>query len=337
MGYSREVTEAALAELERRRTEARAKASALHDRMTALHPEIPEIERDMAQSAIRVARAVLAGGDVETAVERIKTQNLAQQARLAEILTRENVRPPHFEPRYTCPACGDTGYVQGQMCGCLRTLLREEAYRRLSFTGMMKNASFDSLRLDYYPDAADPRTGLSPRARMREVLDYCRCYADDFGTDSPSLLLRGPTGTGKTHVSLSIARAAIDRGFGVVYGPVQNLLHRLEKEHFGRESGDSEDRMTDCDLLILDDLGAEFSSPFYNSCLYNLINSRMLEGRPTIISTNLDQREMSDRYGEQITSRLIGGFVPLAFMGKDIRQIRLLRQIGSSCRRPDAD
>ena len=327
MGYSREVYDAAAAELERRRAEARARAAAQHEQVTERHPRVREIEREMAQSAIQVAKAVLDGRDVESAVENIKSQNLALQAELAEILAGEGIDAPNFEPRYRCPYCEDTGYVNGRLCECFRALLREEAYRRLSYAGRMDAADFDSLRLEYYPETPDPRTGVAPRSRMKEVLTYCRCYAEDFDVSSPSLLLRGPTGTGKTHVSLAIARQAIERGYGVVYGPVQMLLHKLEKEHFGRADGNSEEMMTGCDLLILDDLGAEFSSPFYTSCLYNLINSRMLEGKPTIISTNLDQNALVERYGEQITSRIIGTFVPLAFLGRYIRQIKLQQKI----------
>ena len=327
MGYSREVYDAATSELERRRTDAQAKASALHERMIKKHPRIREIEQEMANAAIRVAKAVLKGGDVTAAVEKIKTQNLSLQAELAEVLAGEGIHIPNFEPRYTCPVCEDTGYANHRMCDCFHALLREEAFRRLSYMGSMKDAGFDGLRLDYYPETKDSRTGFIPRTKMKEVIAYCRSYAADFDMRSPSLLLRGATGTGKTHISLAIARQAVNRGFGVIYGPVQKLLHQMEKEHFGREPGNSGDMMIDCDLLILDDLGAEFSSPFYISCLYNLINSRMLDGRPTIISTNLDQGELMDRYGEQITSRIIGTFVPLTFAGRDIRQIRMRDKI----------
>ncbi|HCA30700.1 MAG TPA: ATP-binding protein [Ruminococcaceae bacterium] len=326
MGYSREVYDAAIAELGRRRTDASAKAAALREHMIEKHPRIRELELEMAGASVRVARAVLNGGDVTAAVEKIKTQNLSQQAELAEILSREGIHSPNFEPNYACPICQDTGYIGNRMCECFKLLLREEAFRRLSYMGMMKDADFHSLKLEYYPDTPDPR-GVSPRRRMAEVLEYCRNYAADFDEKSPSLLLRGATGTGKTHTSLAIAREVVERGFGVIYGPMQKLLHQLEKEHFGRDDGNSEDMMIDCDLLILDDLGAEFSTSFYNSCLYNLINSRMLDGKPTIISTNLDKNEILDRYGEQISSRIIGTFVPLTFIGKDIRLIRLRNEI----------
>ena len=119
---------------------------------------------------------------------------------------------------------------------------------------------------------------------------------------------------------VAIARQAAEKGHAVIYGPAQVLLHQLEKEHFGRAEGNSEDMLLACDLLVLDDLGTEFASPFYVSCLYNLINTRMLEGRTIILSTNLNQNQLKERYGDQITSRITGTFVPLLFMGRDIRQ-----------------
>lgn len=186
---------------------------------------------------------------------------------------------------------------------------------------------FEDMDLGYYPDEPDPRTGISPRERMRGVLDYCRCYAVDFVPGAQSLLLRGPTGTGKTHVSLAIARTAAEKGCSVVYGPAQQLLRQLENEHFGRMAGDSAETLEACDLLILDDLGTEFSSPFTVSCIYNIINGRMLAGRSTVVSTNLSQQELLARYGEQTTSRITGTFQPLVFSGQDIRQLKLQEKI----------
>ena len=131
----------------------------------------------------------------------------------------------------------------------------------------------------------------------------------------------GETGLGKTHLSLAIAKTGIEKGYTVAYGSTQDFLRTIEAEHFGRaENNDTLNTLLDVDLLILDDLGAEFASPFYVSCLYNLINTRMLEGRTIILSTNLNQNQLKERYGDQITSRITGTFVPLLFMGRDIRQ-----------------
>ena len=73
------------------------------------------------------------------------------------------------------------------------------------------------------------------------------------------------------------------------------------------------------DLLILDDLGTEFLSQFVTAMLYNIINTRLLEGRPTIISTNLSFQEISKRYTDRLTSRLFGGYMHFEFLGRDIR------------------
>ncbi len=328
MGCNREIYSAAMETLSRRRNEAAAQAAARREALIARRPRLREIEQEMAHAALRVTRAVLAGGDVEKQVDEIRRENLALQAEMAEILAEEGCPYPNFEPQYTCPRCGDTGYANGRMCTCLQELIKEEACRRLSSLASMPAASFDDLRLDYYPDTPDPATGVAPRQRMADVLRFCRQYAEQFTPGAESLLLRGPTGTGKTHVSLAIARCVAGKGYAVVYGPAQLLLHQLEKEHFGRAEGNSEDQMVDCDLLVLDDVGTEFSSPFYVSSLYNLINTRMLEGRATILSTNLNQNQLRERYGDPIASRITGTFLPLLFLGKDIRQQKRLEKLG---------
>ncbi len=327
VAYTREIYDEAMAELERRRNLAHAEAAALRERAIAREPRLREIENALAGASFRVARAVLDGGDVDAEVERIKEENLALQAEMAALLHAQGETAGDFEPVYVCPRCHDTGYAGGKPCACLEQLLRDAACRRLSRTSHMTLTRFEDLDLAYYPDEPDPRTGISPRERMRGVLDYCRCYARDFVPGAQSLLLRGPTGTGKTHVSLAIARAAAEKGCSVVYGPAQPLLRRLENEHFGRASGDSAEALEACDLLILDDLGTEYASPFTVSCVYNIINGRMLAGRSTVVSTNLSQQEMLDRYGEQTTSRITGTFQPLFFSGQDIRQLKLRERI----------
>ena len=154
---------------------------------------------------------------------------------------------------------------------------------------------------------------------------YCKNYADNFSLKSPSLILYGATGLGKTHLSLAIAGEVIGKGFGVIYGSAQNLLNRLENEKFGRsgQDGDTLSLLLECDLLILDDLGAEFSTAFTLSAIYNIINSRMLASLPTIISTNLEPGELDKKYDQRIASRILGSFTPVYFCGRDIRQLKI--------------
>ncbi len=324
MAYSVEVYEAVDRLLQERRLAAQHRAQELHTRMRR-DPRVCELEMIMAGSVRRLSQVILSRGD-EQQIEAIKRENLAAQAEIARLLKEAGETVTNFEPQYTCSVCEDTGFADGRSCACRTALLREIAADKLRRLTGMKPCSFDALDPTFYSDVFDEELGCSPREHMQSVIDYCRWYADGFDVNRPNLLLRGATGTGKTHVSLAIAAGACAREANVIYGSVQSLLHVLESEHFGRAQGDTERTLIDCDLLVLDDLGTEFSSPFYTSALYALINGRMLAGRPTIISTNLDAAAIYEHYGEQIASRLIGMYEPLLFVGNDVRQQKLQRR-----------
>ncbi|MBQ8683120.1 MAG: ATP-binding protein [Clostridia bacterium] len=327
MAYDAQVVQAARERLERRRRDANAKAAALRDTMCERIPRLRQIEQEMAAAIPQITHTILAGGD-PAAVEAIRQSNLALQEEMSRLLRQAGCDADNFEPQYTCSLCRDTGYADGQVCACYRQLLKEEACRRLSGLSALKLTDFASFRLEYYDDRTDPKLGVSPRQQMGDVLAYCREYAADFTPDSGSLLLQGSTGIGKTHLALAIARQVAEQGYGVIYGSVGPLLHRIELEHFGKAEGDSLAQLTDCDLLVLDDLGMEFDTPFTRSCIYNLLNTRLLEGRPTIISTNLGSAALQARYGDQIASRIGGGFEPLLCVGRDIRQMIRRQSMG---------
>lgn len=75
--------------------------------------------------------------------------------------------------------------------------------------------------------------------------------------------------------------------------------------------------------MILDDLGAEFDSNYYTSCLYNIVNSRIGAEKPTIITTNLSAAQLQNKYSDRIVSRLFTMYQLLRFAGKDIRQLKI--------------
>lgn len=326
MAYDPNVVRAARDRLERRRREAETTAAALREEWCTRIPRLREIEREKAAAIPELTRFILAGESA--AIEGVRQNNLRLQQEMADILHAAGCERDNFEPRYTCRQCGDTGYVGGAVCDCYRRLLQEEACRALSGLSAMRLTDFTSMRLDYYEDRVDPKLGVSPRQHMQDIITYCRDYTACFTPAADSLLLQGATGIGKTHLCLAIARGVTERGYGVVYGSVQPLVRRLEAEHFGRTQGDSETQLTACDLLVLDDLGMEFDTPFSRACLYNVLNARLLEGRPTVISTNLSFTALQERYGDQIASRISGGFVPLLCVGKDIRQIIRRQSMG---------
>ena len=62
---------------------------------------------------------------------------------------------------------------------------------------------------------------------------------------------------------------------------------------------------------------------FTVSCLYNIINTRLNKGKAVIINTNLTRDDLRKRYDERITSRLFGEFLPIMFLGRDMRELKL--------------
>ena len=324
MGYSRQVYMEAENELNRRHSEAVGRAQQRLDDFYAVCPEAEDVRRRIASTASQAAKAVLRGTDVRASLEALKAENLGLQRRFAELLAEHGFARADIEPQYVCPKCEDTGYVDGRMCACHRALLRQIAYENLNRISPLTLSTFEDFSLDYYRDA--PVVGRrSDREQMRYILDYCKRYAEGFSAKSGNLFFTGATGLGKTHLSLAIASAAIDKGFGVVYGTAQNFAVSLERERFSRadeNGGDTLELLNECDLLILDDLGMEISSSYITAMIYNIIDTRIMLAKPTIISSNLSMQELEKRYNERFVSRVLGFYDRMPFRGKDIRAKR---------------
>lgn len=319
MSFSKDTYEKAELEMKRRRAEALLKREQNHDAAVKIVPEILEQEAIMAKAGLDTIKAVGMGEEGESYIMNLARINLDAQNRRKELLKANGFPKDWLDVSYTCKACEDKGSVDGFVCECYKNLLRSIEYEKLCSKLPVDKCRFDNFKLDYYSEGA----GISPRKRMESVLGYCKAYAADFGKGSPSLLLYGMTGLGKTHLSLAIAGKAVEAGYGVIYTSAQNLFNQLEREKFGRaEDNNTEQSILDCDLLIIDDLGAEFSTQFTVSVLYNIINCRDLEGRPTIISTNLTPEKLRDTYSDRIASRILSNYVMLQFDGADIRQLK---------------
>lgn len=323
MGYGNKTYQEACLELERRKRQAEDASEQGRDRFYELCPRAREIREEMAQNAAGAAKAVLAGGDVRAEITRMKDRGLALKEEYSLLLEKYHFTEADVTPQYHCSHCRDTGFVDGRMCSCLKNLQRRLAYDKLSMSVPLENCTFESFSLDYYKE--DDKT----LRQMEKVFRACQSYAEKFRADSPSLLFKGGTGLGKTHLSLAIAGKALEKGFGVIYGSAQTFAVALERERFDRdlpEDGDTNSQLIECDLLILDDLGTEFSSSYVNAALYNVVNSRMLANKPTIISTNLSLKELEERYSQRFASRVTGYYGKLEFLGRDVRVQKRLRK-----------
>jgi DNA replication protein DnaC len=235
--------------------------------------------------------------------------------------------PDALDDTPACKQCGDTGWNGTVMCDCLKALCAQEQMKELSsLLNLSDDQTFRKARLDIYSDEVWPDMGVSPRANMEKVIGLCQGYAQQFGRyPLKNLFLSGATGLGKTFLSGCIAREVSDQGFSVVYDTAISLFSAFEAKKFsrdmdeGRQAKDDTRRYLNCDLLILDDLGSELTTPFVQSALYELINSRLVTDRATIISSNLTMEDVRGRYSPQVASRLAGEYRTLPFFGEDIR------------------
>lgn len=329
MSYPKEITLEARNILARRRESAASEANARRVELARIAPRALALEREISTTSARLARAVLDGGDVQQQVEKIRVFYLEHRAELDRLLVEAGYPTNALEPQYHCTICGDTGVAGTKLCSCVPALEKALMYDRLGASAPISEYGFDRFHLSYYSDIPMAGSGVSERDIMQKTLATCQRFSKDFSLQAPSLLLMGPPGLGKTHLSLSIACAVIERGFDVMYLPFHTLLVQLETAKFGHTE---EEFLTylnpllDCELLILDDLGSEMTTSFTTATLYNIINSRFLKGAPTIISTNLTEGELSQRYHERIRSRLLGCYQPLPFVGKDVRLQKLYQR-----------
>jgi len=206
-------------------------------------------------------------------------------------------------------------------------LYKEEQRESLSSLLKLGVETFDSFDLSYYDDKPAPDTGISPRRSMEIIYETCVEYARKFGKKSMNLFFNGAPGLGKTFLSACIARVVAENGNSVIYDMAASIFARFEEAKFSRSEDAAEaradaKRYLECDLLILDDLGTEMTTAFTVSALYELINTRLVTGRKTLVNSNLTINELRRRYSEQIMSRLEGEYQVLTFRGEDIRRKR---------------
>ncbi len=254
------------------------------------------------------------------ALEAIETERAA-------LLAENGFAADFLQPHFHCRFCQDTGTTANGLCGCVEERIR--ALRREELLGIapLSECRFDNFDLLRYPDIIVPPQRVSAREVMRNNLDYCRQYADGFGADCPSVFMTGDAGLGKTHLALSIAGVVLARGFNVLYVSSQSAFGVVEKDRFD-DGGETLQAMLEAELLILDDLGTEYLTPYVASCIYRLVDTRLTARRPTIYTSNIQtQKTLNARYTEKVGSRLFGDCEILRFWGDDLR---LAKKLGTA-------
>lgn len=289
-------------------------------------PEIEKIDKEISVIGSSTLKNIMKNPDKKELKEEmlVKFDILKQKKR--EILKANNIPEDFSQIRYSCNICKDTGHVEGaSRCSCFRQKAINYLYKSSNMSELLKKQNFNSFNMDYYSRKKEKGMELSPYENMVNIKKYCENYVNNFDNISKSLVFYGDTGLGKTFMSSCIAKALMDKGNTVIYVRASRLFKMFDDEKFGRISDGMED-VYSADLLIIDDLGTEAVYKNNNSYLLDLINERINSDKKIIINTNLDFRNLEDRYTKRFSSRLLDDFTMMYFYGEDIRRQKLFKR-----------
>jgi len=291
-------------------------ASVLEKRRNEIFQKLPifeELEQQFIQSGIQIAKT-----------NNIQTSNLEKlEKEMQGLLLTAGYPFDYLQLQYHCNLCKDTGFINGNLCSCTQDLIKKIQRYEISNGSPLSLSSFSTFSLKYYSTDHDKNFNIIPRKHMEAVLEFCKDYAEDFHPNSDNLLFMGTAGLGKTHLALAIASCVLEKGYDVIYLSAQAAFSQIEQEKFNTREEILLPAILSADLLVLDDLGTEYLSPYIVSELYRIIESRMAARKPTIYTTNLNaENALSVRYTEKIASRLLGGCQLIHFFGSDIRLLK---------------
>jgi len=289
-------------------------------------PRIKYIDDEIAALAVRNAARVVT--EAITPQEAVDAVNKGRDALLSE---RQKLISEHGytvkKPDYNCSKCNDTGVYDGKNCECYMDIMKKillsniDGTKSISFD--IEKDKFDNFELGWYSKNVDERFKVSPYDNMKSVYAECRMFCNDFDKKSDNLYFCGSSGTGKTFMASCIANELIKQGVKVVYQSAYKLFQFMEDYKFCRIDREQNQMLYDsiynCDLLIIDDLGTEFGTAYTCSVLFDILNTRILNEKSTIISSNLNLDSLEKKYTERVASRIIGNFEIFRFFGTDIR------------------
>ena len=288
-------------------------------------PRIKEIEIAMAKISITASKKIFENPENQIEIldqAEISIKKLQQEK--AFLLTENNIPLIYMEVHYNCKLCKDTGFLKnGEKCNCFIQKMLNESYKMSNLNDVLGRENFDTFNLDLFSKSPFKEEPLTPWENMKNILDTSLKFTRDFDKKYENLLFYGNTGLGKTFLCNSIAKELLDKGKIVVYQTSFKILEILEKKKFAKSENPiddfSYDMLFSSDLLIIDDLGTEMNNSFTNSEIFNIINTRLLEKKNMIISTNLTPIEIRKIYSDRISSRIFGNFKIVNFFGPDIR------------------
>lgn len=316
-----------LTSYERKRDKAE---SDLEQRKKDVYNQIPEIkciDDEISRIGLQLARLVLENpSDKDTIIAESKSKMDELKNKKQEVLDTYKVPTWYLDIQYECNICNDRGFLKnGQKCNCLKQQIINKAYKMSNLSRVLESENFSTFDASAFSSQIAPGANISAQENMlRSVLPICEGFVLDFNKDNgENLLFYGNTGLGKTFMCNCIAKSLLDKGHVVIYQTAFQMFEIIEDYKFKNNdshiSKDNYENLFSCDLLIIDDLGTELTNSFTNSELFNIINTRLLSGKKTIISTNLSPMQLGSDYTERTFSRIFDRFKMVKFIGNDLR------------------
>lgn len=292
-------------------------------RQEALYASIPtlkNIDHKIAEISVDSARKLLDGDSF--AYNTLKANLADLRAQKQQLLKENGYEEGYLEPVFTCKDCKDTGYINGSKCHCFKQEIINVVYSQSNIKNILAKENFSTFSYEYYSDRdKNPTTGLSALDTVRQAVEKCQHFINDFDNKPKNLYLYGDTGVGKTFLSNCVAKELLERGNSVIYFTAFQLFDILSKGVFDRDADAiaAHQNIFDCDLLIIDDLGTELSNSFTSSQLFLCVNERILRQKSTIISSNLSPKDIFETYSERTFSRITSNYNIINLFGDDIR------------------
>ncbi len=289
-------------------------------------PEIRKIDEEITKTGLLMSKAIIEDPEnYKDKVLQVKEKLEKLKMEKAYLLTDNNIPTDYLEVKYECSKCNDTGFLpNGEQCSCLKQALINRAYNMSNLKDVLAKQNFDTFNIEIFPDEKFENESMTPRENMMYILSICEGFVANFDENNEeNLLFYGTTGLGKTFMCSCIAKALLDKGKIVIYQTAFKILEIIERRKFSNDlerfNNDEYNLLFDADLLIIDDLGTELTNTFTNAEVFNIVNTRILDRKKTIISTNLSPKEISDSYSDRIFSRVFEKFIPIKFFGPDLR------------------
>ncbi len=293
-------------------------------------PELSNIDKKLSSLALATMKELTKENNKDL-IKKLNTDISALKKEKQKILDSIGEEAKKIYPRYECNKCNDTGYISDGnttiMCNCLKQKIYDIEYNKSNIYNL-KEQTFDKFNLNLYSNNISKEkyeSDISPRENMKIIKNICLDFVNNFdNANEKNLLFTGRTGLGKTFLSSAIANELLKMGKTVLYQTASVLLDTIINYKLGKSniSIDIYNHLLNVDLLIIDDLGTEGTNNMKLVELFNLLNTRLLNNKKTIISTNLKLQDIFETYDERIISRIIGNYNICYFFGEDIRLLK---------------